>query len=360
MLHNQNDEHLKTCVNIVRRLQQLNQQPATTPITSKPINGDHRRPLDSDSGMDPNLQETIGQLEDILHHYRRELRQPTNSGPESLARLITRLVDVIRPMYSADVSKMNALETLYDEISALNAKKSLDQKDKNEQLQEEISHLKKLVITSSNQSNPMTSLCQMSKSERARKARVISAPALDMMMNHDEWMGIDKESRKLHELVQLQRRKIDELVQILAEVETSTPKPKTSPKGVPAPTAPASRNEPPPIPMRPHVQRPSEPTYPVIPHAGTHALPCILSTSPFSTRLSYSSARAESRTGNDPHVSDVPSRVQHYHDDRRAIRRARQRPSRLTLRNETLLFLLLLYHCVFFLFSPGGKMKTNE
>ena len=164
MLRNHNDEHLKTCVNIVRRLQQTNQWPAMTPMTSKPINGDHGHLLDGYSTMEENRHETANQLGDILHHYRRELRQQTNSGPDCFQRLIARLFDFIRPMYSTDVRKMDELETLYDEINQLNAKKSWEQKDKNEQLQEEINQLKKLVINSSNQSNPMASLYQMSKS----------------------------------------------------------------------------------------------------------------------------------------------------------------------------------------------------
>lgn len=61
--------------------------------------------------------------------------------------LIVRLTDYIRSIVSSDDKKLQDLESLYEEISGSQDIRFIEQKEKQEQINDEIIHLKKLIIT---------------------------------------------------------------------------------------------------------------------------------------------------------------------------------------------------------------------
>ncbi|CAF3329484.1 unnamed protein product [Rotaria socialis] len=144
-------------------------------------------------------QDSHEKIEQILHYYRQELKQESQSQVDCTRKLIIRLVDFIRPCYSLNERKLRGLNELFDEISRLHAKKSMEQKDKNQELQNEISRLEKFIITSTNPYNA--------------KANVY---ATDLTFDYDEWMKLEEETRKLRDLVERQTDKIDELIRLLS------------------------------------------------------------------------------------------------------------------------------------------------
>jgi predicted glycosyltransferase len=136
-LYDHNDEPTTTDMPVSRRSQQTNR---TT----------------SDGKQDYVLidQDPLGtakQIERILNYYRQELKQESTTQLNCNQKLVTRLIDFIRPAYSSHKQKMNDLDTLYEDISTLHDEKCLDQKEKTEQLHNEIAHLKKLIISVANE-----------------------------------------------------------------------------------------------------------------------------------------------------------------------------------------------------------------
>ncbi|CAF5228529.1 unnamed protein product, partial [Rotaria magnacalcarata] len=83
---------------------------------------------------------------------------------------------------------------------SLHDKKSMEQKNKNQELQSEISRLEKFIITSTNPYNSKT-----------------NAYATDLTFDYDEWMKLEEETRKLRDLVERQTDKINELITLLSD-----------------------------------------------------------------------------------------------------------------------------------------------
>jgi hypothetical protein len=100
---------------------------------------------------DDDPLEATKQIEQILESYRKELKQESNTQLDCNQQLIKRLFDFIRPAYSSYKKKKNELDALLEEISVLQDIRYIQQKEKTEQLQSEILHLKKLISTSVNE-----------------------------------------------------------------------------------------------------------------------------------------------------------------------------------------------------------------
>ena len=137
-------------------------QPITTemPVLRRPQRTTQSKPLNNRTDfndrqdyvyVDQDSVETAKQLEKILKFYQQELKQDSNTQTYCDQQLLRRLIDFIRPTYSSNRDKLNDLDVLYEEISTLHDVRLIDQKEKNEQLQTEIAHLKKLIITSANE-----------------------------------------------------------------------------------------------------------------------------------------------------------------------------------------------------------------
>lgn len=100
---------------------------------------------------DDDQLEATKQIEQILEYYRKELQQESNTQLDCNRKLITRLFDFIRPVYSSYRKKKEDLDALFEDISDLQDIRYIQQKEKTEQLQNEILHLKKLIMTSVNE-----------------------------------------------------------------------------------------------------------------------------------------------------------------------------------------------------------------
>jgi hypothetical protein len=140
LLYDGNDEPISSCIPIVRRLQQANQLKSV----DNPTNSDNKH---DSTYVNRDLLDTIKQIEQILNYYRQDLKQESNSQLDCNRKLITRLVDFIRPIYSSNEKQMKELDILYEDISILHDKRFLEQKEKNDQLHNKIRHLKKSIIS---------------------------------------------------------------------------------------------------------------------------------------------------------------------------------------------------------------------
>jgi len=147
---------------VVRRLQKANQS-TSSKCTKNRTNFDDRNDY---VYIEHDRLEAAKQIEQILNFYRQDLKQDSNTQLDCNQQLITRLIDFLRPVFSTDETKMKDLDTLYEEISDSQDIRFIDQKEKMEQLNNEIIHLKKLIITSPNEgnrnNNPMTKVYQIS------------------------------------------------------------------------------------------------------------------------------------------------------------------------------------------------------
>lgn len=146
-VYRDNDQPISNSV--VKHLKQANQ--------SKPQKQDYSH------GENDRL-EAAEQIERILNFYRQELKQDSITQLDCNQQLIIRLVDFIRPIYSPEKKKLRDLDALIEEIAVLQALPFIEQRDKIEQLNNEIQHLKKIIITSENENNhTMTKAYQISK-----------------------------------------------------------------------------------------------------------------------------------------------------------------------------------------------------
>jgi hypothetical protein len=160
LLYDGNDEPISSCIPIVRR-QQANQ---SKPINNNPPNSDDRQDY---IYVNQELLGTVKQIEQILNYYRQDLKQESNTQLDCNQQLITRLIDFIRPVYSSNENQMKDLDLLYENISALHEKRFDEEKEKLNQLNNQIRHLKKSIITTpiedNNRESLMTNLYRMSK-----------------------------------------------------------------------------------------------------------------------------------------------------------------------------------------------------
>ncbi|CAF3979567.1 unnamed protein product [Rotaria sp. Silwood2] len=191
-----------TDIPVPKDSQQAHESFNTTSLTTSNVVYDQNNPTNSDGSRDyiciqHDLQETTKQLEQIINYYRQDLKQESNTQLDCNRNLITRLVDIIRPVYSSNQEKMKDLDTLVVEIVELHDKRFIEQREKNEELYNEISHLKKRMITLENDNNISREIYQIIDSE--------------------EWMQIQEETRRLYNLVEMQLNQINELTKLLTQ-----------------------------------------------------------------------------------------------------------------------------------------------
>lgn len=172
---------------------------------------------------DVDVSDAVREIEQVLDNYRKELRQESYTQLDCSRKLITRLFDFIRPTYTTHKKKMTDLNALYTEISELQDLRFHQLKDKHEQLTSEIFHLrKKLLMTSANESYSSKNTSR--KVFRIRKTTCDRKPLdfihhhhhVDTMVNYEQWMAMEEDTRKLHALVELQRDRINELINLLS------------------------------------------------------------------------------------------------------------------------------------------------
>jgi len=195
LLYDGNDEPISSCIPIVRRLQHANQTKSTN----------------SDDKHDYNYVnhyhvEIIKQIELILNYYRQDLKQESNTQLDCNRQLITRLVDFIRPAYSSNANQMKDLDVLYEDISSLLDKRFIEQKEKNDQLQNKIRHLRNSIITTPIEDDDRDSL-------------MTNLYRMNTMFDYEQWTEIEEETKKLQNLVNTQREQIDKLIELLSQTE---------------------------------------------------------------------------------------------------------------------------------------------
>ncbi len=211
-LYRDNDQ--PTSNSVVEHLKQANQS-----TTSKSKNSNNRNDY---MYVEHDRLEAAKQIEQILNYYRQDLKQESNTQLDCNQRLIIRLVDLIRPIYSSQTNKLEDLDTLLEEISVSQAIRFIEQKEKTEQLNNEILHLKKLIITSANEDdhskNTMTKVYRISKIISKKENNSFQLIRyLDSMVSYQQWMEMEEETRKLHNLVEIQRDRINELIKIISQ-----------------------------------------------------------------------------------------------------------------------------------------------
>ena len=141
---------------VIRRLQQVHRGRTTNP-SSDYVYVEHDR------------LESAQEIERILILYRQDLKQESNNQHTCNSKLITRLIDAIRPVYSSNDKQMRELHNLFEEISDLQDIRFIEQKEKLENLTNEITHLKKLILGTTKQAeenpnpNTMAKAYQISK-----------------------------------------------------------------------------------------------------------------------------------------------------------------------------------------------------
>ena len=190
------DEPIGSCVLTVRRLQHSNT---------------------AEEKHDLNSWGPIGDIEDILHVYCRDLQQMSNTNFFCDQQLTSRLIDLLRPAYSADDQRKKELDQLYDNIVDLQKNRLSQQKEKDDQLYTEIHELRTSIMTQSVE-NAERRFQRMSKSIFVcrRKGFVKSEIcSLDPVMDSDQWLNFEQETAELQRVVQLQNKQIEQLIELL-------------------------------------------------------------------------------------------------------------------------------------------------
>ncbi|CAF1649343.1 unnamed protein product [Adineta ricciae] len=119
---------------------------------------------------------------------------------------------------------MNDLNALFEEISALQDLRFIRVKDKQEHLTNEISQLKKLMISANEGHSYKSTVAKASRlsKEIVRKYANAVIDYIDPVINYEQWMAMEEEARKLSNLVELQRDRINELINLISQEDTSS------------------------------------------------------------------------------------------------------------------------------------------
>ncbi|CAF0865750.1 unnamed protein product [Adineta ricciae] len=189
-LYNQNDEPIGSCLPVLRRHLQPT-APSKEQISSNYVYVDHDR------------IEIAKQLEQIVDYYRKELKQEPYNQFECNQQLITRLIDLIRPIYSSNKQKIKDLDVLLEDVSHQHEKRSAEQKERNDQQQNQIRHLKKSLVSTSAEDNIQTSLMN-------------DLYRINAVVDYEQWMQIDEETKKLHDLIKTQSNQINTIIELLS------------------------------------------------------------------------------------------------------------------------------------------------
>lgn len=91
------------------------------------------------------------QLEEILHSYIRDLKQESNCQLDCDKRLVTRIMDLIRPAYSNDTEKSKELDKIIENIGVLHDKRHIEQKEKIEHLRMEVNRLTRMMFVNNDE-----------------------------------------------------------------------------------------------------------------------------------------------------------------------------------------------------------------
>ncbi|CAF1182146.1 unnamed protein product [Rotaria sp. Silwood1] len=212
IVHEHNDEY----VPIITRLKQVNNSSEIRQATNIETNNNILKNENNDGKqeyifIDHNPNENAKQLEQILIHYIRDLKQETNTQNDCDQQLITRLMDIIRPVYTNDEKKLNELDNITKEIASLHDKRYIEQKEKIEQLHTEICQLNKMLLTKNelliyNDNNQNDSMFQ-------------PKPSIN---DYDQWTEIEDDAKKLQEIVQTQRDQIEKIVTLISQTATAS------------------------------------------------------------------------------------------------------------------------------------------
>ncbi|CAF3083481.1 unnamed protein product [Rotaria sp. Silwood2] len=198
-----NDAPISARIPVVIHSQQVNESSKRTqPITSNLVFDQNNQTNSSGKGdqifVEHYSDGSTNQLEQILSYYRQDLKQRMNTQFDCDRKLITRLVDLIRPVYSLNQKNMKDLDILFNEILDLHDKRFIEQKEKNEQVQKENSHLKNLIVTSANEDNTQRKISQ-----------------INSMVDYEELMEIEEDIRRLCSVVERQQNQINELIKLI-------------------------------------------------------------------------------------------------------------------------------------------------
>ncbi|CAF2985623.1 unnamed protein product [Rotaria socialis] len=163
--------------------------------------------------VDNNPQEHAKQVEQALKYYVQDLTQETNTQWQCDKQLVVRLMDLVRPVYSHDQMKLIELEEMQKQIGSLHDKRYIEQREKFEQLRAEICQLNKMLLEHKDE--------QLISTDHADDNSVYNiADKRHSVQDYDQWTEIADDTKKLHEIVQLQQNQINELVNLVSETAT--------------------------------------------------------------------------------------------------------------------------------------------
>ncbi|UJR31612.1 hypothetical protein I4U23_019095 [Adineta vaga] len=167
--------------------------------------------------VDHNPQENAKQLEQVLNHYIRDLKQENKSQLECSQQLIIRLMDIIRPAYPNDQKKMIELDQTMRQIASLHDKRHIENEEKIQQLRTDICQLNKMLCSTKDElsnyhDNPRSLSIMPSMQQQQRHS----------IHDYNQWTEIEDDAKKLHQLVQTQKNQINEIVTLISESATAS------------------------------------------------------------------------------------------------------------------------------------------
>ena len=95
---------------------------------------------DKSANAEPSLPEWIQDFEQILYFYRNELQPESNSQAHVHHQFLLRLIDLIRPHYHQDKTKLEQFDQLFQDIIELYERETVKQRESMEELKRETAH----------------------------------------------------------------------------------------------------------------------------------------------------------------------------------------------------------------------------
>ncbi|CAF4135320.1 unnamed protein product [Rotaria socialis] len=212
------NEHNDEYVPIITRLKQANNSSENRQVASSHVQKSAVKHPNSEVKqdyifVDNNPQEHAKQVEQALKYYVQDLTQETNTQWQCDKQLVVRLMDLVRPVYSHDQMKLIELEEMQKQIGSLHDKRYIEQREKFEQLRAEICQLNKMLLEHKDE--------QLISTDHADDNSVYNiADKRHSVQDYDQWTEIADDTKKLHEIVQLQQNQINELVNLVSETAT--------------------------------------------------------------------------------------------------------------------------------------------
>jgi hypothetical protein len=228
-----NDEYVdNTYVPIITRLKQANHSSENRQTTNSQMhnnNNNNNHACPSIVGKDDYIfvDHDPECAEQVLILYIRDLKQESNTQLDCDKQLVTRLMDLIRPAYSNNQQKMIQLDKIVQDIGVLHDRRHIDQEEKIQQYRADINRLNRMIFTASNDqtihnNNTKDSMFSTLQQGCKRKEFFFShvfdiLEILDSSTDYEQWTEIEDDAKKLHELVQLQRNQINEIVSLISQ-----------------------------------------------------------------------------------------------------------------------------------------------